>query len=530
MNLFNNKEVSTNIIPGFAMAIINLPMSIGFAFLAGIPPEMMIVSSIICAIVGHFLNASKYAVGGPNSAISILITVAVVPFAPQMSDLYIGYVLTLSLFVGLWQLAFCIVFAKFNVTDYFGVEIIEGLVVGIGIIFILSTFYMMLGLPQLSYSQWLIFDVISLIISTFHNEGSYSAVLLSCITIFIGISLRFTSLKKYAVILSFLIGFISFILLELFTNLDFNIEKVGWIHLKLTTSFPDLRQVSFPIIANLIVPSFVIAIISTLQAITVIKGVQDKNEIANPLRDVFSQGIQHIFISFLHGAPSANSINKSVTKKELGSGSRSLIYSALFTIILVVFFDFIIAYIPLSILGSILFLSGLSMVSWKKIRRFFIDSNLKTSLMFVITIFLVVVVGIYTAVTFAVLASFVLNVIASKVRITSEIRGKDELVIIINGSILTHSYHRIQRYFNRVYKEDDIKKITFDITNAVLYSGSVIDFEWISIYHDKGVKVTILHNKALAESLEDLIKLNPKIGAFNFTTPFEYWGDLRKNA
>ena len=55
------------------MALINLPMSIGFAFLAGVPPVMMIISSIVCAIIGYFLNASKYAVGGPNSATSILI-------------------------------------------------------------------------------------------------------------------------------------------------------------------------------------------------------------------------------------------------------------------------------------------------------------------------------------------------------------------------------------------------------------------------------------------------------------------------
>ena len=87
----SHAELSRNVFPGFVMALINLPMSIGFAFLAGIPPVMMITASIVCAIIGHFLNASRYAVGGPNSATSILIAVAVTPFAPQMSDLYIGY-------------------------------------------------------------------------------------------------------------------------------------------------------------------------------------------------------------------------------------------------------------------------------------------------------------------------------------------------------------------------------------------------------------------------------------------------------
>jgi len=513
MKLLQGKELSTNIFPGFAMAVINLPMSIGFAFLAGIPPEMMIISSIVCAFVGHFLNSSKYAVGGPNSATSILIAVAVVPFAPQMSDLYIGYVATLALFVGLWQLAFCTLFARFHITDYFGREVIEGLVVGIGIIFILATFYMMLGLPQLSYDQWIIFDVISLIDSTIHGEGSYSAVLLSAITIGSGIIIRFTHLRKHAVIISLLIGFSAFIILEKITSLDFNIEKVGWIHLSLATSLPDFRQVSFPVLANLIIPAFIIAIISTLQAITVIRGVRSDTEDANPLRDIFSQGIQHIFLSLLHGAPVANSINKSVTKKELGAGSRSLIYSAAFTIILVVFFDFVIAYIPLAILGSILFLSGLSMVSLTKIKRY-VFSTRKTAVMFLATIFMVVVVDIYTAVVFAVLASFIINIIVSKVNISSTVT-KDVLTVVVSGSILAHSYHRIQRYFNQVYTRN-IKKIIFDISNTVIYGDNIIDFEWITLYEKKGIEVVILYNKNAEESLQDLIKLHPEIAQFNF--------------
>ena len=69
--------------------------------------------------------------------------------------------------------------------------------------------------------------------------------------------------------------------------------------------------------ANFIAPAFVIAIISTLQAITVAKAIRADDEVMNPLRDIFSQGIQHIALAFLHGAPVANSINKSVAKKSL---------------------------------------------------------------------------------------------------------------------------------------------------------------------------------------------------------------------
>ncbi len=511
MNPLKSEEFSRNIMPGFVMALINLPMSIGFAFLAGIPPVMMIISSIVCALIGHFLNSSKYAVGGPNSATAILIAVAVTPFAPQMGHLYVGYVASLALMVGIWQLLFCVIFAKYHITDYFNSDVIEGLVLGIGIIFVLATLYMVLGLPQLSYTQWMVFDVVSLMSSTLEGEGSNFAVILGVVTILTGIVVRRTVYKRYSVIIALFVGLVLLFILEKFYV--FNIERVGWIKLDLMTSMPDLRQVSFPVMANLITPAFVIAIISSLQAITVAKAIRADNEEFNPLRDIFSQAVQHFFLAFLHGAPVANSINKSVAKKELNSGSKALLYSALFTIVLVVVLDFLIAYIPLAILGGVLFLSGLSMVNAQKIRRYML-SNKKTAAIFFTTAFLVVVVDIYTAVTFSVLATFIINIIiVSKVRTSSTI-DNDKLTLAIEGTILSHSYNRIQRHFNEVFNPK-IKEVIFDIRNANLHAEDIVDFDWITVHSKQGVKVSFLYNQNMEPNLKKLYRLNPDIAGFN---------------
>jgi len=519
MNIFQSNELSRNVFPGFVMALINLPMSIGFAFLAGVPPVMMIISSIVCAIVGHFLNASRYAVGGPNSATAILISVAVTPFAPQMGDLYVGYVASLALLVGLWQILFASIFAKYHITDYFNNDVIEGLILGIGIIFVLATLYMVLGLPQLSYTQWLVFDIFSLGIGTLQGEGSYFAVIMGFITIITGLLARKTKLKRYSVVIALFVGFVTLLILERFYS--FSVERVGWINLNLVTSLPDLRQVSFPIIANLITPAFVIAIIGILQALTVSKAIRGEHEEFNPLKDVFSQGIQNILVAFLHGAPSANSINKSVAKKELNSGSRALLYSAAFTIVLVVLLDFILAYIPLAILGGVLFLSGLSMINGKKIKRYMLKSNRKTALIFFTTAFLVVVVDIYTAVTFSLLATFVLNIISlSKVTTSATIKEDNSLVMSVEGTIISHSFSRIQRHFNSVYN-DSIKDVVFDIRDANLHVEDVVDFNWITDLAHKGVKVTFLYNEKMQQRLQKLLKLNPEIIGINLQTSCE---------
>ena len=515
MNVLNSSEFSRNIFPGFVMAFINLPMSIGFAFLAGVPPVMMIISSIVCAIIGHFLNASRYAVGGPNSATAILISVAVTPFAPQMGDLYIGYVAALALMVGLWQIFFAMLFAKYHITDFFSNDVIEGLILGIGIIFILATLYMVLGLPQLSYTQWLVFDVISLGISTLEGEGSYFALILGSITIVTGLLVRRSKFKRYSIVIALFVGFVILLALERFYS--FSIERVGWIELGLVTSVPDLRQVSFPILANLITPAFVIAVIGILQAITVAKAIRGENETFNPLRDVFSQGMQNIFLAFLHGAPSANSINKSVAKKELNSGSRALLYSAAFTIVLVVMLEFIIAYIPLAILGGVLFLSGLSMVNAQKIKRYMLSSK-KSAAIFFTTAFLVVVVDIYTAVTFSLLATFIINIVSlSKVTTSSTVQNDNKLILTVDGTILSHSFSRIHRHFDEVFNEN-IREVVFDFTHANLHVEEIVDFNWITEHAKNGVNITFLYNEKLEVKLQKLLKLNPEITFINRQT------------
>lgn len=529
--LLSHAEISRNVFPGFVMALINLPMSIGFAFLAGIPPVMMITSSIVCAIIGHFLNASRYAVGGPNSATSILISVAVTPFAPQMGDLYVGYVASLALMVGIWQLLFCFIFAKYHITDFFNHEIIEGLVLGIGIIFVLATLYMVLGLPQLSYQQWLVFDVASLGIGSYAGEGSYFALLLGCITIATGLLIRRSKYRRYNIIGALTVGIVVLSVLERFYS--FQIERVGWINLGLVTSVPDFRQASLPIVANFITPAFVIAIISTLQAITVAKAIRAEDEVMNPLRDIFSQSIQHMFLSFLHGAPVANSINKSVAKKELNSGSRALLYSAAFTIILVVFLDFVIAYIPLAILGGLLFLSGLSMVNPSIIKRY-LRSTKKSAAIFFSTVFLVVVVDIYTAVSFAILATFIINIIEiSKVHLTSTIENGKTLVISMEGTILCHTCSQIARYFNKTFNPD-IQEVILDARNAHFHTNEIMDFKWLKTHANKGIKIRFLFKETLQDKLANLVRLNPDIAGFvNSTIGIEspahlkYGGDRR---
>ncbi|MGB5200680.1 MAG: SulP family inorganic anion transporter [Sedimenticolaceae bacterium] len=92
------------IVAGTVSALTAFPLSIGFTLLAGVPPFVMILSSIYSAVFNAAL-AGRYGIGGPNTAVAMLTGAALAPFAPAESGLYLGYVFALCVLVGVYQLA-----------------------------------------------------------------------------------------------------------------------------------------------------------------------------------------------------------------------------------------------------------------------------------------------------------------------------------------------------------------------------------------------------------------------------------------
>jgi sulfate permease, SulP family len=87
----------------FIAAVLVIPQGITFAYLAELPPEYGIKSSIFVTLFSSMFGSSPM-LGGPNTAVAILIGLSVAQFAGWGSPLFVDYVLLLCLMVGLLQL------------------------------------------------------------------------------------------------------------------------------------------------------------------------------------------------------------------------------------------------------------------------------------------------------------------------------------------------------------------------------------------------------------------------------------------
>jgi len=434
-------------VSGTVSALTAFPLSIGFALLAGVPPAVMVLASVYSALFNAAL-AGRYGVGGPNTAVAMLTGAALMPFAPAESSLYMGYVFALCVLVGVYQLLFALMLRKVDLMDYVSATVIDGITFGIGAVFVLTSLWMAAGLAQPSGAQWTVFNALMTLDRTLEGSGNGAALLVAAITIGGGILCwQFRGLKRFGILVGLAAGFLAAQLLGPGTAM----EHIGWVSMPLfTTSLPDFRQVSWPVIFSLAGgPALAIALVGMLQTLSIAKVIRDPDEEYRPDREMLSQGLQHVFMGFFSGAPVSNSFNKSALKRDLGGGRSSQLFAALTTVAMIYLAGGMVADIPMSALGGALILVGFGMLNLKKYRRH-LTSGLSDRILFFLPAALVVVMDIQSAL----LIGFGLSLLAHfwkasrpNVLIEEHVArdGRHVSVITIDGNLFFGSLRYVER-------------------------------------------------------------------------------------
>jgi len=103
--LVTRANLRDDLLAGFTGALIVLPQGVAFATIAGLPPQYGLYAAMVPAIVAALFGSSWHLVSGPTTAISIALYAAIHHLAEPGTPEYVGLVLTLTLQVGIFQLA-----------------------------------------------------------------------------------------------------------------------------------------------------------------------------------------------------------------------------------------------------------------------------------------------------------------------------------------------------------------------------------------------------------------------------------------
>ena len=99
---YDRKKLRADLLAGATVALVSIPQAVGFALIAGLPPEMVIMSVVVGGFLAALFTTSHHVVFGPTNSISLLIASAVATLptvglaAPQLA-------LVLALLIGFFQ-------------------------------------------------------------------------------------------------------------------------------------------------------------------------------------------------------------------------------------------------------------------------------------------------------------------------------------------------------------------------------------------------------------------------------------------
>jgi len=390
------------LLSGVTGAVLVIPQAITFAYLVGLPPEY----GLYCAVfVGFFasLFGSTPMVGGPNTAMSILLGLTIMPFAGRGSPLYIEYVLLLSLCVGLIQFLIWLLRGA-ELFRYFSPAAISGIKMGVGVLLITSALEGSLGLAPLTNQFF--YEKFYVALASWKELVNPYAATISGITIASGLLLRRRWPRTY-IIGAVLIGGVVGALIEGFLGpIRTQIELLGHVPFQLMPlHLPTVTSEHLLVMQEVLPSAVAIAVLGLAQSLVIAQDL--KGHIASKVslgREVFAQAISNILAPFFSTFAGSGSFNR--TSVAVGMGAKtplSGLIAACAVVIIAAGLGPVLTYLPMPAIAGVLALVGIGMIQPGEAVRL-LRSRIE-GVVFLVTIFTVTFLGLEAGIVLAALTS-----------------------------------------------------------------------------------------------------------------------------
>jgi sulfate permease, SulP family len=368
--------IRNDILAGIVAGILILPQAIALATIAGMPPEYGLYTSIFPVIFTAMYGSSWHVLSGPNTAIVVMVSMAVAPLASIQTSEYIAYVITLTFMVGVVQMFFA--YMKFGAAfAYFSHTVMVAIVTSVGFVIIIQQVGDFMGITINKPEP--IEDTVRQLFFSIIGYGSESYVNWYAFTIGFSTFISGYLIKKFvpkipyliaAVAIGMIVGFILDLIVDLNTV---DVYQLGNLSLSaLPLSAPDFAPETFARAAVGLIPAaFIIAIIGLIQSTVIAKTMSVQS--GQPIdmnQEVMGQGVSNVAGSFLSCFPSAGSFNRSASNMETGGKTPVVaIVSALFLAFLIFVAAPILAEMPLPVMAGVLVLVGMGLIKPKEIKQ-----------------------------------------------------------------------------------------------------------------------------------------------------------------
>ncbi|AXI08273.1 sodium-independent anion transporter [Oceanobacillus zhaokaii] len=395
-------DLMGDITAGMTVAVLLIPQSMAYALIAGVPVELGLSAASFPVLVYTFIGRSRYLSVGPVSIVSLLAFSGVSTIAQGDSTRFIALMITLTLIVGVIQtlLGFIKVGSFFN---YVSSAVIDGFISAAAIIIVLNQGKALFGIDLPNYDNMISFG---------KELANHISEVNPYILAFASGSIVFLLIMK-KVLPSAPGAFIVIIASVVITsNFALHTKKGVDIIGKIPRGFPEFGVVipSYDIVLQLFPVAFMIAFISFVESYSIARQLANNDrEKLCPNQELYALGLANVTSSIAGSIPVAGAISRTAVNYQSGAKTKlSLIVSALFIFLAILFLTPIFYYLPKASLAAIIIIAVSKLIHLKQFIRYLKGKHTEAFMFlttFLSTLFIDIFLGLMIGITLSLIST-----------------------------------------------------------------------------------------------------------------------------
>ena len=394
----NKREFVQDLVAGVTVAIVALPLAIGFGITSGMSAAAGISTAIIAGFISALLGGSRFQVSGPTGAMTVILIPVIDKYGASAIPALGVIAGLIVILMGLFKLGSLI-----NRVPHY---VIEGFTLGIAVIIALQQLPMALGVAKGSGERSL-----KIAYNTIEGGGfNYSAILIVGLTL--TFKFNFTRILKVLKIKAYIPASFAALLFGtlIYKVFSLDINTIGTIPRNVAT----FTAPSFSNLTQLLWPALMIALLAAIESLLSARVADSMAHMPiekrlEPNQELFGQGIATTIASTFGGQPATGAIARTSVNVRSHAHSRlaSMVHSIVLLLIVLVAAP-LFSQIPAAAIAGVLIGTSIRILNPSNLRELLRTTKGEIAV-FVITAIATVSIDLIWGISIGLLAHFTRN-------------------------------------------------------------------------------------------------------------------------